>query len=107
MDLTATTNVVNFILAMGNVFRGRVVDEAGNPITNTVIRTDFDFKNQVNAPFSWSSRTDGNGRFEWNSAPAEELCYWFEANGFSAIRGLPLLADGSDHLITLKRPTTP
>jgi len=102
VQLPDVTNVANFTLSLGNIFRGRVVDETGNPIPNAVIRTDYDFKNQIHARYDWTAHADGNGRFEWDSAPAEAICYWFEADGYSAIRGMPLLADGSDHEITLK-----
>jgi hypothetical protein len=43
-----------------------------------------------------------DGRFEWDSAPVQETCFWFEADGYQAIRGLSLVADGSDHKIELK-----
>ena len=103
VELLATTNIINFTLSPGNIFRGRVLDETGNPIPNAVIRTDWDFKNQIQTRFDWTTHTDGNGWFEWDSAPAEEICYWFEADGYGVIRSMPLLADGSDHEITLKR----
>jgi uncharacterized GH25 family protein len=104
--LSGTTNVINFTLAKGNIFRGRIVDETGYPIPNAVVRTDFDFKNQIQTQFDWLTHTDGNGSFEWDSAPAEAICYWFEADGYTVIRGMPLLADGSDHEITLTRDAT-
>jgi RNA polymerase sigma factor (sigma-70 family) len=102
VNLVNATNVANFTLSQGNIFRGHIVDETGNPITNAVVRTDFDFKNQVETRFEWTVHTDANGRFEWDSAPKQEICYWFEADGFEVTRGLPLLADGSDHEIVLK-----
>lgn len=103
LSLVGTTNVANFKLSPGNIFRGQVVDEAGNPIPHAVVRTDWDFKNQIPTHYDWTSRTDKDGRFEWDSAPTEEICYWFEADGYAPIRGMPLPADGSDHIITLKR----
>jgi hypothetical protein len=97
--------VFNFALVKGSIFRGRVVDEAGNTIPKAVVRTDYDFKNQIAARFAWQTETDAEGGFEWDSAPAEEICFWFEADGYSVIRSLPLLADGSEHEIKLKRKT--
>jgi RNA polymerase sigma factor (sigma-70 family) len=105
VELHGITNVANFTLSPGNIFRGRVVDEAGNPISNAIIRTDFGLKNQIAESFDWTSHTDGNGRFEWDSAPAEKICYSFYADGYGVTRGMPLLADGSDHEITLKHDT--
>jgi hypothetical protein len=101
VKLSDATNLFSFTLSPGKIFRGRVVDEMGHPILNAVIRTDYDFKNQIENRFDWTAHTGENGRFEWNSAPAEAVCYWFEADGYTAIRGMPLLADGSDHEITL------
>jgi hypothetical protein len=102
VELLDATNVANFSLSQGNIFRGQVVDEAGNPVPSAVVHTDYDFKNQVEPLFEWKAHTDVNGRFEWDSAPAGETCYWFYAEGYKRIRGLRLLADGSDHKITLQ-----
>lgn len=107
VELAERTNIANFALSPGNIFRGRVVDETGNPIPNAIIQTDYDFKNQIGKQFAWMTYTDGNGRFEWDSAPTGEVCYWFEADGYQWIRGLPLAADGSEHEITLKHEPTP
>lgn len=106
VECLQATNVANLTLATGYIFRGRVVDETGYPISNAVVRTDYDFKNQIETPFSWSTHTDETGHFEWASAPADEICYWFEADGYTAIRGMPLPSDGQDHEITLKSETT-
>ena len=92
-------------LAPGNLFRGRVVDEAGIPITNAVAQTDWD--NQGLRKIEWSARTDTAGRFEWDSAPAEPLLYWFEAEGFTWARLMLLKADGSEHEIKLSRKGRP
>jgi RNA polymerase sigma factor (sigma-70 family) len=103
IELNDVTNIADVTLSPGNIFRGHVIDETGNPVARVVVQTDFDFKNQIQKRFNWNSKTDGNGRFEWNSAPAEEICYWFETAGYDVIRGMPLKADGSDHVIILKR----
>lgn len=102
VELREATNVVHFTLLPGNIFHGIVVDEAGNPIGNAIVQTDFDFKNQIDRRFEWTAHTDVNGSFEWNSAPEEEICYWFEAEGYEPVRGMSLSADGSNHKITLK-----
>ncbi len=99
--LSAATNVADFVLATGNIFRGEVVDEAGNPISNAVVQTDYGSDGRRS--FDWTARTDANGWFEWDSAPEGKIIYWFAADGFDQIRGLKLAADGSDHRIALKR----
>jgi len=103
VQLLAPTNYANFILVKGKIFRGRVADEAGNPIPEASVRTDYDFENQIETRFEWQTHTDAEGRFEWDSAPANEICFWFEADGYDVIRGRRMLADGSDHEIKLTR----
>jgi len=103
MELTNITTVAIFILSPGNILRGQVVDEAGQPISNAIVRTDYDFLNQIPMQFDWKTNTDVNGRFEWDSAPTEKVCYRFAAEGYNDIHGMPLIADGNDHKITLKR----
>jgi len=104
VELRSPTNVLNFVLAPGVSFRGRVLDEAGRPITNAAVRTDAD--NQGRCPFQWLTRTDALGRFQWDSAPDSETLFWFEADGYEVIRDLPLVPDGTDLEIKLKRKSS-
>lgn len=101
VELREPTNVLNFVLAAGVWFHGRVIDEAGQPIANAAVRTDSD--NQGRRPFQWFTRTDDDGRFEWNSAPTQETLFWFEADGYEVIRDIPMVPDGKDLEIKLKR----
>ena len=52
--------------------------------------------------FDWKTNTEVNGRFEWDSAPTEKVCYRIEAYGYDRIQGLALMADGSEHEINSK-----
>ena len=101
VDLRAPTNIVDFVLAKGNVFRGHVVDDTGQRLIGVACRTDSD--NQGRRPFEWFTHTDPEGRFEWDSAPNEPGIFWFETTGYRPIRNLQLSADGSDHEIKLVR----
>jgi RNA polymerase sigma factor (sigma-70 family) len=102
IQLSGPTNTLDFTLAEAKAFRGRVLDEAGNAICGAVVRTDSHFDPYVPTRFDWLTYTDESGRFEWNSAPGEETCYWFQADGYEIIRGRPMLADGAEHEIRLK-----
>jgi protocatechuate 3,4-dioxygenase beta subunit len=95
------TNIANFALTKASLFRGRVVDETGSPIPNATVRTDTG--NDGLDEYGWLTQADAEGRFEWDSAPAESVLFWFEAEGFEGIRDLPLLPDGSEHEIKLTR----
>jgi RNA polymerase sigma factor (sigma-70 family) len=103
VQLSNATHVVNFALPVGNIFRGRVVDDLGDPIPNAVVQTDYSFSGGSERKFDWTTHTDANGVFEWDSAPAEKTDYWFEADGYEIIRDMAFVADGSEHEIVLKR----
>lgn len=99
--LVKGTNAVSFVLDRGHLFQGRIVDEAGSPIANAVVRTEAD--NTGIDKFAWSAKTDAEGRFVWTSAPAEPTMFWFEAPGYQIQRDVLLTADGSEQKITLKK----
>jgi RNA polymerase sigma factor (sigma-70 family) len=101
VQCTEPTNVVNFTLTKASLFRGRVVDEAGNPIPNATVRTDCG--NDGLDEYEWRTQTDAQGRFAWDCAPPDSVLFWFEAPGFDWIRDLPLVPDGSEHEIKLTR----
>jgi len=100
VELSNASIIANFKLSSGNIFRGRVVDETGRPISNAVAQTDWD--SQGIRAFEWETRTDASGRFEWDSAPQQPVLFWFEADGYQWQRDVSLQADGSDHEITLQ-----
>jgi len=101
VKLLAPTNNVRIFLTPGNLFHGRLLDEDGYPIANAVVRTDAG--NQGLVKFRWLTRTDRDGRFSWDSAPAEATLFWFEAEGFKTIRDLPLVPDGTEHQVVMKK----
>jgi protocatechuate 3,4-dioxygenase beta subunit len=103
--LSSPTNEADFTLALGNIFRGHVVDEAGHPIANAVVQTDWD--HQGIRTFDWQTRTDGSGGFEWDFAPAGATLFWIEADGHQVQRDVSLIADGSDHEIILHSLSSP
>lgn len=103
VELLLPTNNVNFVLAAAPVFHGHVVDQEGNAIAGAVVRTDWDFKNQVPTRFDWSTKTDSNGWFEWDSAPAETTYFWFEADGYQILRSTPFKPDGTEYRVVLRK----
>lgn len=105
LDTTVSNNPVDLQMKLepGHILRGRVVDETGNPITNAVVKTRAN--NQGILQIEWSAKTDSEGRFEWNSAPAESGDYWIEADGFFASGEQSLRADATEHQIKLIHQT--
>ena len=92
---------VEFRLKRGEIVRGRVVDEEGNPIPNASISTGNAMIGRTQ-PFSWSGKTDVNGRFLWDSAPAKPLSYRIGATGYDSSSSL-VLAPGQEHEIRLTK----
>jgi RNA polymerase sigma factor (sigma-70 family) len=97
VELIQTNETANFSLSKATPFRGRVVDPSGQPLAGVACRTDTD---QGRRPFRWFTHTDTEGRFEWDSAPAEPTLFWFELDGYKVIREHRLQI-GPDHTITL------
>jgi hypothetical protein len=105
ITLNERTNQADFVMSPGCDFHGRIVNEAGNPVTNAVIQTDFDFENQEAKQYEWLGHSDAEGRFQWISAPKEPICYWISAPGYGTVRGKRLEAGGDNLIITLKHVT--
>ena len=101
LNETGVTVQFDFTLAKGKTFRGRVVDKDGKPIAGAIAQTDWD--NQGLRKVAWETKTDADGRFEWNAAPDEPLQFWFEAEGFGWKRGVLLRPSEADHEIVLER----
>ncbi len=99
LTVTGPVAGLKFQLGLGRLLRGRILDEAGNPITNAFAET----LREATRKFVWSSKTDSDGRFEWNSAPAQAIRYSFQAEGYNRGYAIVLEADGSEHTITLAR----
>lgn len=102
--LTDITNVANFTLLPGNIVRGTVRDEAGNPITNAEVKTLWPMGYVIGwSPFGakWQTHTDAYGKFEWDSAPAGTILFNVDADHYQPLFDISLVADGSDNEIIL------
>lgn len=95
------TNELLVVLTKGAVLRGQVVDESGAPIAKAGIAMSADELNRNR--FDWSAKTDEQGRFEWLTAPASQAYYAVSASGYKSQSRLPMIADGTEHLITLRQ----
>jgi hypothetical protein len=101
ITLREHTTVADFTLQPGHILRGQVLDDSGVPMPNVVVRTDTD---DGIRQFEWRTQTDAEGRFEWRSAPADPVLFWFEAEaGHEVLRDIPLQADGTEYRVTLRR----
>jgi RNA polymerase sigma factor (sigma-70 family) len=104
LELMQRENTADFALSPGNIFMGRVLDGSGNPIPGAAVRTDT--KNGIRK-FHWFTLTDAEGRFQWDSAPAEPVLFWFEAEGYHWERDVALVPGQSTYEIRLRRQEYP
>lgn len=91
---------VKITMRPGKIFRGRIVDEAGTPIAGAAVQMDRVYLGPLE--YDWSTTTDADGRFLWDSAPEGEHPYYFFASGHHARSEPALVADGQDKLIVLR-----
>jgi RNA polymerase sigma factor (sigma-70 family) len=99
LQIAGNEPALQFQLGPGQLLRGRVVDEAGTPVTNAFVETTRRGFDKIR----WSTNTDDGGRFAWDSAPPEPLLYSVLAEGLNRAYALTLQADGSEHEIKLTR----
>jgi RNA polymerase sigma factor (sigma-70 family) len=91
---------LQFTLAPSARLVGRVVDEAGVSLHALVIAVSGDY---LSDRFDWRALTDGEGRFEWLSAPSIEVLYQVQSQGYDLLLRTNLVADGSEQLIRMHR----
>jgi hypothetical protein len=90
-----------FKLGPGAILRGRVLDAFGLPVAETRVTAEQWREKQT---LQWNTRTDGEGRFEWDSAPAEAVMLYFYKEGYLS-KNIELTPSDSEQLIRLaERP---
>jgi hypothetical protein len=92
---------IEFRLAKGQIVRGSVVDDEGNPVVGADILAESPNPLE-DLVFPWQAKTDSAGRFLWDSAPVKALAYLVRDTGFKPLTAV-VLAPSEDHLIQLHR----
>ncbi len=87
---------VRIVLSTGHLLRCRVVDPTSDAIPAARIQL-VDVRR-----YAWRAVSDAQGNLEWPSAPAEELAYEIEADGYIA-KTVKFTADGADHTVVLNK----
>ena len=102
LDITNPMPELKVRMLPGKIFKGRVLDDAGEPVAGASVQLDHV---DLDPPeFDWSATTDIQGRFEWDSAPSGEHPYLITADGYCLRAEPALLADGAEKTITLRKP---
>jgi RNA polymerase sigma factor (sigma-70 family) len=79
----------------------QVVSPDGKPVAGAIVDVEKwrDFR-----ALEWKTRTDANGRFVWNEAPADEVQFNVRARGYMDISGYPITAGGEPAKIVVYPP---
>ena len=83
-------------LTAGKVVKGVVQDTNGAPIAGVYVQLQ-DFGQ--NSGYSFATNTDANGRFEWDSAPADPQTYMFTKTGYENKQNVTLPPDKDNTVI--------
>ena len=100
LDLSNQMPAVKIEMKPGRILKGRVVDESGQAVAGATVQ--LDRLDLGPLEFDWSTTSDGDGRFLWDSAPEGEHPYYFSASGHRSRSEPSLVADGQDKTFTLR-----
>jgi hypothetical protein len=88
---------VAFTLKPGNIIRGKVVNVSNSPIKDASVAVST--WQGVNS-LKFEAKTNDDGFFEWQDAPAEEVLFDIQKDGYASIHNFAMKS-GSDYVITL------
>lgn len=91
---------VVFKLGAGAVIRARVQNGSGEALAGT--RVVLEGNGEIGRTFEFSTTTDDDGRFEWDSAPNEPMQFYFYAAGYEQKRDHEL-KPGEDNVVVMHR----
>jgi len=92
---------VDFKLGPPRTIRGRVVDSNNNPLEGVgVSATNWRGYRSVD----WQSKTNSDGYFEWNGAPADEVMFDFYKQDYMSVRQMPMSAGIDEYVIEMYPP---
>jgi len=102
--INSSTRDIVFKLSAGHVIHGVVQDESGSPILDVHVSANDDpFELSSSDQYEFATLTDVEGKFYWDSAPAEPLHYTFVKEGYEQKRNVSLALD-EDNVVTLRAP---
>lgn len=106
--ITADMPEVELSLNAATVFRGRVVDPDGNPLPDVWVSVDqaptFDTRDLAAEVAEFSTRTDAEGRWSWDSGPDNPLKFSFSKEGFSEKSRVQIQPGPEEVTVTLDPP---
>src|SRR4029434_10330449 len=103
--VNASMESLRFTLPCGQMLIGRVFDEAEQPVAHATIEAASP-SSDSRTLFEWRTKTDADGRFSWDAAPATQS-YAIYASGYESQQQITLVADGTEGVIKLRKKTSP
>lgn len=108
-DLVADAEPFQLVLEKGRILRLRVLNEAGEPVSNANVWLDtfqnrptgIEAKEPVWVQTEFNPKTDEEGRVYWDSAPDQELSFDVHGKGYMRVSGFKVRPDGEEHIVTL------
>lgn len=101
LENPASAQDVRIELPPASVLIGQVVDEEGKPVAGAAVSA---HSWRDSRAINFRTSTDGQGRFRWPSAPADEVIIGVSKTGYGSPGRLPLKAGEQPHIITLPPP---
>ncbi len=92
---------VEFRLGPGHTIRGRVVNAHGKPLDGVTVQA-MNWKGHLS--LDWSTKTDAEGRFTWDSAPVEPVLLTLTRPGYTMVGQREFRADMSETTVTMYPP---
>ncbi len=92
---------VEFRLGPGHTIRGRLVDHQGKPVAFAPVEV---AEWRGHASLKWSDRTDAEGRFRWDGAPADVVSLLLQQNERGVHRIEQVRPDGPEVSFQIVRP---
>ncbi|WP_165229248.1 sigma-70 family RNA polymerase sigma factor [Aquisphaera insulae] len=102
VDAASAKTPIEIRLGPKHRLSGRVVDTRGNPLRGVTVDAVLLWKGY--RPHLWAGRTDSDGRFAWDFAPAAPITLGFSREGFAPLSRDGVLADKPAADIVMQRP---
>jgi hypothetical protein len=101
IPVSRSTEEIVLILGKGSTIRGRVENESKQPLEGVRVVLEGSSLESASDLYSFSTKTDSEGKFEWNSAPNKPMPFYFGLTGYEQRRDVSL-KPGEDNVVTLR-----
>lgn len=104
VDVKAGMGPVDFQLEKGRTVRIRVVDRDGKPVAGASVWPSLQQDRRLLSGLGVPRQTDGQGRWSWDGAPADEITCSFSKRGYMQVVDRTLKTGDQQDVITMPPP---